>query len=115
MKNIIYWFSGTGNSLYVAKQLSEAWGSEATGNTALLPMANGIPTEAVGGSECRIGFVFPSYYGDLPRFVRAFAEGLNILLDTDLFAVVTMGAFGYEVWMPVTKKEETADGLFHGR
>ena len=89
MKNIIYWFSGTGNSLYTAKRLSEA-----LGNTTLVPMANGIPTEAVGGSDCRIGFVFPSYYGDLPRFVRVFAEGLHILPGTDLFAVVTMGAFG---------------------
>ena len=89
MNNTIYWFSGTGNSLYAAKTLSEA-----LGNTALTPIANGVPTEAVGGKDCRIGFVFPSYYGDLPRIVQTFVKEINILPGTGLFAVVTMGAFG---------------------
>ena len=89
MKHTIYWFSGTGNSLYAAKALAEAMG-----NTVLVPIAQGAPTEAAGGEGCKLGFVFPSYYGDLPRLVRAFAERLNILPGTDLFAVVTMGAFG---------------------
>ena len=89
MNNIIYWFSGTGNSLYTAKKLAEAMG-----NTGLVPIVRGVPSEAVGGDGCKIGFVFPSYYGDLPRLVRAFIQDLSILPGTDLFAVVTMGAFG---------------------
>ena len=89
MSNIIYWFTGTGNSLYTAKMLADAMG-----DTDLAPIASGVPTEVVGGEGCKIGFVFPSYYGDLPRLVRAFAEDLSILPGTDLFAVVTMGAFG---------------------
>ena len=90
MSSTIYWFSGTGNSLYAAKFLAELMG-----DTVLVPIAGGVPaSEAVGGNGCKIGFVFPSYYGDLPRIVRAFAENLNILPETDLFVVVTMGAFG---------------------
>ena len=90
MSNIIYWFSGTGNSFTAAKLLAEL-----IGDTAIVPMAGGIPaSEAVGGDGCKIGFVFPSYYGDLPRIVRAFVEKLNISAGTELFVVVTMGAFG---------------------
>ena len=89
MNKIVFWFSGTGNSLYAAKALATAMG-----NTQLVPMAGGVPTDALGGSGCKIGFVFPSYYGELPRLVRAFVEKLNILPQTDVFAVVTMGAFG---------------------
>jgi len=90
MNTIIYWFSGTGNSLEAAKMLEKAMG-----NTTLEPMANNhsVP-ETIGGAGCRIGFVFPSYYGNLPRVVRRFLEQVNILPETDLFAVVTMGAFG---------------------
>ena len=89
MNNTIYWFSGTGNSLYAARLLAEA-----LGDTELVSMAVSAPSGPVGGAGCRIGFVFPSYYGDLPRFVRAFAEGLDILPETDLFVLVTMGAIG---------------------
>jgi ferredoxin/flavodoxin len=90
LSNIIYWFSGTGNSLYAAKLLADY-----IGDTELVSIANSEPPSAqLGGSGCKIGFVFPSYYGDLPRIVRSFAEKLNFLPGTDLFTVVTMGAFG---------------------
>ena len=90
MSATIYWFSGTGNSLFAARLLAEL-----IDGAALVPIANSAPaTEAVGGEGHKIGFVFPSYFGDLPRIVRTFAQSLNILPGTDLFAVVTMGAFG---------------------
>ena len=90
MCNTIYWFSGTGNSLYAAKLLAEL-----IGNTALVQITNDVlASTAVGGEGCKIGFVFPSYYGDLPRIVRFYVEKLNILPETDLFTVVTIGAFG---------------------
>ena len=90
MRTTIYWFSGTGNSLYAANRLAEL-----LGDAVLVPMAKGAPAaEAVGGEGHRLGFVFPSYYGDLPRMVRSFVDALNILPGTDIFAVVTMGAFG---------------------
>ena len=90
MSTTIYWFSGTGNSLLAAKTLARSMD-----NATLVPMRNGAPAgEPVGGKDCKIGFVFPSYYGELPRTVRTFVEGLNILPETDLFAAVTMGAFG---------------------
>ena len=85
----LYWFSGTGNSLHAAKVLSEA-----LGGAALIQMTNTPPTAPVGGKDNPLGFVFPSYYGDLPRIVHRFIKALNILPDTDLIAVVTMGALG---------------------
>jgi ferredoxin len=90
MKNTIYWFSGTGNSLFAARVLAEE-----LEDSTLVPMAkHGPSTEPIGGDGHRIGFVFPSYYGNLPRLVRSFVESLNMLPDSDLFCVVTMGAFG---------------------
>ena len=85
----IFWFSGTGNSLYAAKRLAAG-----LGDVPLYPMASGLPPEAVGGEGEKVGFVFPSYYGNLPRIVRAFVEKLEVKPGTYLFAVVTMGALG---------------------
>jgi NAD-dependent dihydropyrimidine dehydrogenase PreA subunit len=86
--SVIYWFSGTGNSLFAAKFLAAEIGAK------LYPVASGAPFEAAGGSGEKVGFVFPSYYCNMPRVVRRFAENLNLSPDTYTFAVVTMGGLG---------------------
>ena len=93
MSTTIYWFSGTGNSLYVAKRLADELG-DASETPVRYPMASGVPPESVGGKGDKIGFVFPSYYSNLPRIVRAFAEKLKVNDGTYIFAVVTMGGLG---------------------
>lgn len=85
----IFWFSGTGNSLYAAKRLSAE-----LSDLPLAQMADGAAFGSVGGEGAKIGFVFPSYYGNLPRTVRAFVEKLDIRPGTYLFAIVTMGGVG---------------------
>lgn len=85
----IFWFSGTGNSLYATKRLSAE-----LGNLPLVQMAGGGAFGSVGGEGVKIGFVLPSYYGNLPRAVRAFVKKLDIKPGTYLFAAVTMGAVG---------------------
>ena len=89
MAAVIYWFSGTGNSLYTAKRLALE-----LGDTKLCPIAAGVPAGTVGGSGEKIGFVFPSYYCNMPRMVRSFAEKIEISDGTYLFTVVTMGGLG---------------------
>jgi formate hydrogenlyase subunit 6/NADH:ubiquinone oxidoreductase subunit I len=82
--DVIFWFSGTGNSLYAAKQLASN-----LGNMSLIQMTK--YSQPVGGEYCKVGFVFPSYYGNLPRAVRAFVKELEILPNTYIFAIVTGG------------------------
>jgi len=69
MDNItkIFWFSGTGNSLYAAKRLAAEMR-----NVQLAQITDEAPIGAVGGKGEKIGFVFPSYYGNLPRAVFEF-------------------------------------------
>lgn len=87
-QSCIYYFSGTGNSFAVARQLSNALA------IPLAPMAAGAPpAETESESPC-IGFVFPCYYGTLPRIVRNFVDRLTIQPDAYCFAVVTMGGMG---------------------
>ena len=85
----IFWFSGTGNSLFAAKCLAAE-----LGDARLANMADGVPPGAIGGEGTKIGFVFPSYYCNLPRLVRGFIEKLDIRPGTYIFGIVTMGAIG---------------------
>lgn len=86
--SVIYWFSGTGNSLYAAKRLAKDL------DMGLAQITNEPPGETAGGSGAKVGFVFPSYYGNLPRAVKKYAETLEIRKGTYIFAVVTMGGLG---------------------
>lgn len=89
---MIFWFSGTGNSLYAAKKLSGLLTGE-----RLIDMAqainSGLSDYTVGDNEC-IGFVFPTYYATLPETVRRFIASLA-LKNADgkyIWAVVTCGS-----------------------
>jgi len=88
-QSAIFWFSGTGNSLYAAKQLSAA-----LADLPLFRITDETPSDAVGGTGTKVGFVFPSYYGNIPRAVRSFVEKLEIRPGTYIFAVITMGGVG---------------------
>jgi ferredoxin/flavodoxin len=89
-QSAIFWFSGTGNSLYIAKRLSAQ-----LDGLPLISMAGGSPPDGVfDGNAAKIGFVFPAYYNNLPRDVRSFIEKLDVKPDTYIFAVITMGGFG---------------------
>ena len=86
---MIFYFTGTGNSRYVAQKLAEN-----LSDTEVYSMVDYESNHQIGGNDEKIGFVFPSYYGNLPRIVRNFVSGLSIHPDTYIYAIVTMGAFG---------------------
>lgn len=85
----IYWFSGTGNSLHAAKSLSSL-----LGGATLKRITSDAPAGSAGDDGKAVGFVFPSYYGNLPRAVAGFVDKLGIERGSYVFCVVTMGAFG---------------------
>ena len=87
--SVIFWFSGTGNSLYAAKQLAAG-----LGDISLVQITGGAPPSAVGGEGEKVGFVVPSYFCNMPRAASVFIEKLEIRPGTYIFGIVTMGAMG---------------------
>ena len=90
MKTVIYYFTGTGNSLAVAKKI--AAGLE---NCELLPIASlqGMTGDILPEAD-RVGIVCPVYFSGLPVMVAEFAGRLDLSLSTYTFSVVTMGGSG---------------------
>jgi ferredoxin len=89
MNPTIYYFSATGNSLSIARQIAK--GLE---NCTIKSMAVGATDEPVGGPDNPIGFVFPVFYIGLPRLVKHFAQNLNIIRGTYCFAFINFGGNG---------------------
>ncbi|MDD3857392.1 MAG: EFR1 family ferrodoxin [Methanoculleus sp.] len=90
MKTIIYYFTGTGNSLAAAKKVAQS-----LGDTEFVPIAAfwSIAGEIRPAAD-RIGIVCPVYFSGLPAMVTAFAERLDLAAADYVFAVVTHGGGG---------------------
>lgn len=90
MKTIIYYFTGTGNSLAVAKKIAAAIGDCELISVASLQKINGDITPRTE----RVGIIFPVYFTGLPLMVAGVAERLDLSAVPYVFAVVTHGGGG---------------------
>lgn len=75
----IFYFTGTGNSLWIARKISKKFNAELT------PIQNYNYEEV---KDDVIGLVFPIYMGDVPWFVKKFLLNLNAKASY-VFAVTT--------------------------
>jgi|WetSurMetagenome_2_1015567.scaffolds.fasta_scaffold381633_2 ferredoxin/flavodoxin len=92
MKIGVYYFSGTGNSLYVAKGITAK-----TGGT-LIPIVSIMGKDDIKIDSEVIGIVFPVYYGELPVVIKRFAQQLVDIGQKYIFAVCTFGgSAGYSL------------------
>ena len=116
MSSTIYYFSGTGNSLQVAKDLQAV-----LPDCHLASIPKAVRQESVVTHARVLGLVFPVYWLGLPVIVTRFLERLEAAPETYCFAVGTCGGVsgqaihqvgallaekgltlhaGFTVWMP---------------
>jgi ferredoxin len=82
----IYYFSGTGNSLFIAKEIKKA-----IPYAELVPICLSTGCDAVFPESERVGFVFPIHGFGLPAIVASFIRKLDLASVKYLFAVATKG------------------------
>lgn len=87
MRNIVFTFTGTGNSLKAARDIAAS-----LGDCGVVSMGRGAAYDLAEGYDS-IGFVFPTYFRGEPRKVRAFIKRLNLERNknTYYYAVATAG------------------------
>ena len=84
METTIYFFTGTGNSLKVAKALTEKLKA-----SELIPIAKIWQIENINSTTEKVGFIFPLYYSGLPKIVYDFIHKLDLCKSNYLFIVIT--------------------------
>ena len=88
---MILYFSGTGNSLAVARKIAEAI------NDQVLPLTEAVQQDLT--NEKRIGLVFPTYDFNMPPAVRTLMPQLRISPKAYVFAIITCGGqVGNTIW-----------------
>ncbi|HEY5493106.1 MAG TPA: EFR1 family ferrodoxin [Candidatus Anoxymicrobiaceae bacterium] len=86
MSTEIYYFSDTGNSFYVARELAKR-----IPETRLTPIASLLSKDAVSADVDAVGFVFPTHGMISPIPVRRFLKKIDLGSANYLFSVVTRG------------------------
>jgi len=87
MTNIIFYFSGTGNSLQIAREIAEK-----LEDTQVISIARAIKMEIQYPIEI-LGLVFPVYFGALPPLVESFVEKLDPTHINYIFSVATNNGY----------------------
>ena len=87
MENIVFYFSGTGNCLKVAKTIVKE-----LGNGEIISMAKPGKYNLLKQYDT-IGFVYPTYFWGLPKKVIDFIENLNVNnnKNTYYYSITTYG------------------------
>ncbi|MEW5804817.1 MAG: EFR1 family ferrodoxin, partial [bacterium] len=88
METILFYFTGTGNSLKVAKDLAEKLGS-----AQLRPIARSMREGSGILTAVRVGIICPVYAWGLPLIVRQFIQQLVLEESAYIFGLVTCGGF----------------------
>jgi ferredoxin/flavodoxin len=92
MKSVIYYFSSTGNSMHVARELAKKTGN---GNAIPITTFDDNKNGVIEADADIVGIVFPVYLHDTPIIVKKFVSRLRVNDKSYLFAVVTHnGQFG---------------------
>jgi len=86
MSNIIYCFSGTGNSLWLAKSTAKKLGDTEVSSIITLRDNGEVPAKYE-----RVGFVFPTCFLHPPKVVMEIGVGLQFAPHHKVFIIVTCG------------------------
>ena len=87
MKNVIFYFSGTGNNFAVSSHIAKM-----LNNTEVIHIANLENTLKNGVVYERIGFVFPVYYNHMPNIMKEFLGKVQYKPEQYIFGVATYGS-----------------------
>ena len=86
MENTIYYFTGTGNSLKIAKDLSEK-----LDNCNVVSIAKNISNVDTFNPKGIVGFIFPVFYCGMPKIVKDFMENIDLSNTSYVYIIAVYG------------------------
>ncbi|HEY9061142.1 MAG TPA: EFR1 family ferrodoxin [Pseudobacteroides sp.] len=91
MNTTLYYFSGTGNSYYIAKELHKQ-----LKDCRLIAITEAYKDIKITPDSQKVGVIFPLYFQSMPKVVMEFIEKLDLKNVEYLFAVVTRGGIAFQ-------------------
>jgi ferredoxin len=94
----IYYFSGTGNSLYIAKELQKR-----VPGTNLVPIVSLLNKDIAETNRATVGFVFPIHGMIVPIPVKKFIKKLDLRSTRYIFGVATRAGTQHRAFIEIEK------------
>ena len=111
MKNIIYYFTGSGNTLAIAKDLAKV-----IKDTRLVRITKKNEKGLDARGYERVGFVFPVYFSGIPTMVWKFVKNIEISDNAYIYAIGNYGEkidLGFhQIEKLLKKKDKSLNGSF---
>ncbi|OPX62853.1 MULTISPECIES: EFR1 family ferrodoxin [unclassified Methanoregula] len=86
MKTVIYYFTGTGNTLAIVRDLAAE-----LGDSELVPVPEMMRRQEIACDADAVGIAFPVYFLDLPEIVEGFVRKLRFTGRSYIFGIATCG------------------------
>jgi NAD-dependent dihydropyrimidine dehydrogenase PreA subunit/flavodoxin len=111
MSTEIYYFSGTGNSLFVARELQKR-----LPDASIIPIVGLLGKKMIPTQGESVGLVFPAHARTIPVAVGRFVQKLDLKNSNYVFAVATLRGAPFhgfrEIERLLKKKGRRLDGRF---
>lgn len=111
MKSSIYYFSGTGNSFYIAKRIAKE-----IENTQIYSIAQLRDCNIEDDSDY-IGFIFPVYFQDTPQIVKSVMKKIKTKKDAYIYLIANANGLPSKTFANADKifkkKKKLLDALFY--
>ena len=91
MNTTLYYFSGTGNSYHIAKELQKR-----IKDCKLIAITEVYTQTKISSGSEKVGIVFPLYFQSMPKVVMDFIEKLDVKSPKYIFAVITRAGKAYQ-------------------
>jgi len=108
LKSEIFYFSGSGNSYAVARDIADEL------NAKLLPIIPLVKQDTIKSDSRVIGIVFPIYDFKAPEIVNSFIKKLTNLESRYIFAVCTYGVMPLKTMKKLNKTLNLFNGNLSG-
>jgi flavodoxin len=107
----VYYFSGTGNSLHVAKELQKR-----ISETNIIAIVGLLDNEVIETSGETVGIVFPIHLAMAPAPVMEFLKKFDLKSSNYIFAIATRAGSPHRAFIDLDKilkkKDKSLDSFF---
>ncbi|MDA3846889.1 MAG: EFR1 family ferrodoxin [Vallitaleaceae bacterium] len=113
-KTVLYYFTGTGNSMHIVKNLATKLEALSEDTITIVPMVRALEQEVIYSDADTIGLIFPIYMTAIPIPVLQFVNKLDPKKSDNKYAIVSRIGTSHTAFRAINKILKQKHGKLNG-